>query len=87
MKEGSPAHPSYPAGHAVSNGAFATVLKVNFACLPFLTTVPFDIVWVGGTAGHSPRPISWGGCHDGFGAVRVGVSQLLHAHRGVLVLG
>ena len=26
---GSPAHPSYPAGHAVQNGAFATVLKVN----------------------------------------------------------
>eukprot|EP00752_Nemacystus_decipiens_P010080 g8982.t1 len=24
---GSPAHPSYPAGHAVQNGAFATVLK------------------------------------------------------------
>lgn len=30
---GSPAHPSYPAGHAVSNGAFATVLKVNLASL------------------------------------------------------
>ncbi|CAM9167488.1 unnamed protein product, partial [Laminaria digitata] len=27
VKEGSPAHPSYPAGHAVQNGAFATVLK------------------------------------------------------------
>lgn len=26
---GSPAHPSYPAGHAVQNGAFATVLKVR----------------------------------------------------------
>ncbi|CAN0012995.1 unnamed protein product [Ectocarpus sp. 4 AP-2014] len=26
-KGGSPAHPSYPAGHAVQNGAFATVLK------------------------------------------------------------
>ncbi|CAM9469228.1 unnamed protein product [Sphacelaria rigidula] len=29
VKEGSPAHPSYPAGHAVQNGAFATVLKVK----------------------------------------------------------
>ncbi|CAM9946009.1 unnamed protein product, partial [Sphacelaria rigidula] len=25
---GSPAHPSYPAGHATQNGAFATILKV-----------------------------------------------------------
>ncbi|CAM9112449.1 unnamed protein product, partial [Laminaria digitata] len=29
VKEGSPAHPSYPAGHAVQNGAFATVLKAH----------------------------------------------------------
>lgn len=88
MKEGSPAHPSYPAGHAVSNGAFATVLKVNFACLPFLTTVPFDIVWFGGSGWrHSPRPISWGGgCHEGCGAVR-GCVMACHncytPHRGV----
>ncbi|CAM9166878.1 unnamed protein product, partial [Laminaria digitata] len=27
VKEGSPTHPSYPSGHAVQNGAFATVLK------------------------------------------------------------
>ncbi|CAM9997521.1 unnamed protein product [Discosporangium mesarthrocarpum] len=27
VKEGSPAHPSYPAGHSVSNGAYVTVLK------------------------------------------------------------
>ncbi|CAM9093034.1 unnamed protein product [Laminaria digitata] len=27
VKEGSPTHPSYPAGHATQNGAFATVLK------------------------------------------------------------
>ncbi|CAN0355471.1 unnamed protein product [Scytosiphon promiscuus] len=27
VKEGSPTHPSYPAGHAVQNGAYATVLK------------------------------------------------------------
>ena len=27
--EGSPAHPSYPSGHSVQNGAFATVLKVG----------------------------------------------------------
>ncbi|CAN0098562.1 unnamed protein product [Discosporangium mesarthrocarpum] len=26
-REGSPAHPSYPAGHSVSNGAYATILK------------------------------------------------------------
>lgn len=26
---GSPSHPSYPAGHAVQNGAFATMLKVR----------------------------------------------------------
>ncbi|CAN0378458.1 unnamed protein product, partial [Scytosiphon promiscuus] len=32
VREGSPSHPSYPAGHAVQNGAFATVLKVNFRC-------------------------------------------------------
>lgn len=32
---GSPGHPSYPAGHAVQNGAFATVLKVG---LPFVAT-------------------------------------------------
>lgn len=30
-KGGSPAHPSYPAGHAVQNGAYATVLKVREA--------------------------------------------------------
>ena len=29
VNEGSPTHPSYPSGHAVQNGAFATVLKVN----------------------------------------------------------
>lgn len=29
VKEGSPVHPSYPSGHAVQNGAFATFLKVN----------------------------------------------------------
>ncbi|CAM9303474.1 unnamed protein product [Sphacelaria rigidula] len=27
LNEGSPAHPSYPAGHAVQNGAYATILK------------------------------------------------------------
>ncbi|CAM9093102.1 unnamed protein product [Laminaria digitata] len=27
VKEGSPTHPSYPAGHATQNGAFATILK------------------------------------------------------------
>ncbi|CAM9382415.1 unnamed protein product, partial [Discosporangium mesarthrocarpum] len=27
VREGSPAHPSYPAGHSVSNGAYATILK------------------------------------------------------------
>nr|CAF04025.1 vanadium-dependent iodoperoxidase 1 [Laminaria digitata] len=27
LPEGSPTHPSYPAGHATQNGAFATVLK------------------------------------------------------------
>ena len=32
VKEGSPAHPSYPAGHAVQNGAFATILKVSSIC-------------------------------------------------------
>lgn len=32
---GSPGHPSYPAGHAVQNGAFATVLKVGS---PFVET-------------------------------------------------
>ena len=33
-RNGSPNHPSYPSGHAVQNGAFATVLKVNpgFGC-------------------------------------------------------
>ena len=29
VNEGSPTHPSYPSGHAVQNGAFATVLKVR----------------------------------------------------------
>lgn len=28
-RDGSPAHPSYPAGHAVQNGAFATLLKAR----------------------------------------------------------
>ncbi|CAM9416120.1 unnamed protein product, partial [Laminaria digitata] len=27
VNDGSPTHPSYPAGHATQNGAFATVLK------------------------------------------------------------
>ncbi|CAN0440323.1 unnamed protein product, partial [Laminaria digitata] len=30
---GSPSHPSYPAGHAVQNGAYATVLKVSYRSL------------------------------------------------------
>ncbi|CAN0390788.1 unnamed protein product, partial [Scytosiphon promiscuus] len=30
VNEGSPSHPSYPAGHAVQNGAYATVLKVSY---------------------------------------------------------
>ncbi|CAN0476203.1 unnamed protein product, partial [Laminaria digitata] len=29
VRQGSPTHPSYPSGHAVQNGAFATVLKVR----------------------------------------------------------
>lgn len=40
---GSPAHPSYPAGHAVQNGAFATVLKVRHTP-PFLAIVAVAIV-------------------------------------------
>ncbi|CAN0390315.1 unnamed protein product, partial [Scytosiphon promiscuus] len=32
VNEGSPTHPSYPSGHAVQNGAFATVLKVSHGC-------------------------------------------------------
>jgi hypothetical protein len=32
FREGSPAHPSYPAGHAVIAGACCTVLKIYFDC-------------------------------------------------------
>lgn len=32
VKIGSPAHPSYPAGHAVQNGAYATLFKVKSPC-------------------------------------------------------
>lgn len=41
---GSPAHPSYPAGHAVQNGAFATVLKVTLTFVVTSTTVHLTYV-------------------------------------------
>ena len=46
---GSPTHPSYPAGHAVQNGAFATVLKVHNRCLHLRTIIP-DV--------HDPHRVS-----------------------------
>ena len=39
---GSPRHPSYPAGHAVQNGAFAAVLKVGNGL--YLKVVPVRVV-------------------------------------------
>lgn len=58
--EGSPAHPSYPAGHATFSGACATVLKALFdgsTSVPSLMTVQHSIdgdslvAYAGSTAG------------------------------------
>lgn len=40
--EGAPMHPSYPAGHSVLAGAYATLLKIWFDNEPWPTTAPRD---------------------------------------------
>lgn len=40
--EGAPMHPSYPAGHSVLAGAYATLLKVWFDNEPWPTSAPRD---------------------------------------------
>lgn len=52
VASGSPDHPSYPAGHAVQNGAFATVLKVRFR---FRLTCTLSVFIYNG----SPRKTPW----------------------------
>ena len=53
-REGSPTHPSYPAGHAVVAGACCTLLKIFYDCNHAWSSLPGVLA---GTYGPVPGPV------------------------------